>query len=297
MRMNEIPGGLHGAYPYENVRTALGSYRLRAAMDNAEYVCFGRGVLLEGNRTLDLRTRAAGALLLAGPDAVLVGSTAAVLHGCTAVGGHPVHVRVPYLRRVRSRDGLVVHQGPVAEPDVELLDGLRVLRPEPLLAEVLRTESRRGALACADELLRGLPEPDRPAFRAEVVRAIAGHADQRSVRRARYLFNLATGLPETPAQSALLLIVVDAGIPAPVSQHPVADAHGRRHRLDFAWPEQRIAIECEADDGWPIRDPARDAHLRRQGWMLLHARTADLPEPAVLLDRIKDAFARRHAAA
>jgi hypothetical protein len=295
--MNEIPGGLHGAYPYDNVRTALGNYRLRAAMDKAEFVCFGRGVLLDGSRTLDLRTRAAGALLLAGPDAVLVGSTAAVLHGCTAVGGHPVHVRVPYVRRVRSRDGLVVHQGSVAEADVEILDGLRVLRPEPLLAELLRTESRRGALACADELLRGLPEPDRPAFRASVDQALAEHPDQRSVRRGRYLLDLATGLPETPMQSAVLLTIADAGIPIPVGQHPVTDAHGRGHRLDFAWPERRIAIECEADDGWPIRDPAREAHLRRHGWLLLHAHTADLHEPTTLLDALKEAFTRRQVAA
>lgn len=295
--MTEIPGGLHGAYPYENVRTALGSYRLRAAMDNAEFVCFGRSVLLDASRTFDLRTRAAGALLLAGPDAVLVGSTAAVLHGCTAIGGHPVHVRVPYLRRVRSRDGLVVHQGPVAESEVEHLDGLRVLRPEPLLAELLRTESRRGALACADELLRGLPEPDRPAFRAAVEGLLAQHQDQRRVRQARELFDLATGLPETPMQSALLLVMADAGIPPPHCQHPVTDATGRAHRLDFAWPERRIAVECEAEDGWPVRDPAREAHLRRQGWLLLHVRTADLHEPTGVLDRLKEAFTRRQLAA
>jgi hypothetical protein len=295
--MTEIPGGLHGAYPYDNVRTALGDYRLRAAMDNAEFVCFGRGVLLDGDRTFDLRTRAAGALLLAGPDAVLVGSTAAVLHGCTAVGGHPVHVRVPYLRRVRSRDGLVVHQGPVAESHVDVVDGLRVLRPEPLLAELLRTETRRGSLACANELIRGLPEPDRPVFRAEVHRLLSDQPDQRRVLQARELLDLATGLPETPMQSAMLLIIIDAGISIPESQHPVTDATGRQHRLDFAWPERRIAVECEADDGWPVRDPAREAHLRRHGWLLVHARTADLHEPATLLDRLKEAFARRALAA
>jgi hypothetical protein len=295
--MTEIPGGLHGAYPYENVRTALGNYRLRAAMDNAEFVCLGRSVLLDASRTFDLRTRAAGALLLAGPDAVLVGSTAAVLHGCTAIGGHPVHIRVPYLRRVRSRDGLVVHQGPVAESEVEQLDGLRVLRPEPLLAELLRTESRRGALACADELLRGLPEPDRLAFHAAVDAVLAEHPDRRRVRQARELFDLATGLPETPMQSALLLIMADAGIPPPQCQHPVTDAAGRPHRLDFAWPERRIAVECEADDGWPMRDPAREAHLRRHGWLLLHVRAADLHEATALLDRLKEAFTRRQLAA
>ncbi|HEX4222700.1 MAG TPA: hypothetical protein VHZ97_10085 [Pseudonocardiaceae bacterium] len=295
--MTEIPGGLHGAYPYENVRSALGDYRLRAAMDKAEFVCFGRGVLLDGDRTLDLRTRAAGALLLAGPEAVLVGSTAAVLHGCTAVGGHPVHVRVPYLRRVRSRDGLVVHQGSVPEADVEVLDGLRALRPVPLLAELLRTASRRGALACADELMRGLPGPDRPDFRAQVGRIVARQPDQRMVRRAQTLLNLATGQPETPMQSAVLLIMADAGLPLPQCQFAVTDAAGRAHRLDFAWSHLRIAVECDADDGWPDRDPARDAHLRRHGWFLLHANALDLYEPATLLDRLKEAFDRRQLAA
>lgn len=295
--MTEIPGGLHGAYPYDKVRTALGSYRLRAAMDNAEFVCFGRSVLLDASRTFDLRTRAAGALLLAGPEAVLVGSTAAVLHGCTAIGGHPVHVRVPYLRRVRSRDGLVVHQGPVAESEVAELDGLRVLRREPLLAELLRTESRRGALACADELLHGLPEPDRPAFRAAVDDLLARHPDQRRARRARELLDLATGLPETPMQSALLLILADAGLPVPRCQHPVTDAAGRTHRLDFAWPQRRVAVECEAGDGRPVRDPVREAHLRRNGWLLLHISSADLHEPTALLDRLKEAFTRRQLAA
>lgn len=295
--MNEIPGGLHGAYPYANVRTALGEHGLRAAMDRVEFVRFGRGVLLTANRTFDLRTRAAGALLLAGPDAVLVGSTAAALHGCTAIGGHPVHVRVPYLRRVRSRDGLVVHQGPVSALDIQVLDGLRVLRPPPLLAELLRTETRRGALACADELLRGLPEPDRPAFRAEVSRALTEQQDHRGVHRGLELLDLATGLPETPAQSATLLVMVDAGLPAPECQHPVTDAAGRVHRLDFAWPDRRIAIECEADDGWAVRDPAREAHLRRHGWLLVHVRTADLHDPTTLTNRLKEAFTQRQLAA
>jgi hypothetical protein len=295
--MTEIPGGLHGAYPYATVRTALGEHGLRAAMDRVEFVRFGRGVLLSANRTFDLRTRAAGALLLAGPDAVLVGSTAAALHGCTAIGGHPVHVRVPYLRRVRSRDGLVVHQGPVPHLDTQILDGLRVLRPPPLLAELLRTQTRRGALACADELLRGLPEPDRPAFRAEVNRALTEHPDHRGVHRALELFELATGLPETPAQSATLLVVVDAGLPAPECQHPVTDAAGRVHRLDFAWPDRRVAIECESDDGWPGREPSREAHLRRHGWHLLHVRTADLHEPTAMLDRLKEVLRTRELAA
>ena len=250
------------------------------------------------DRTLDLRTRAAGALLLAGPDAVLVGSTAAVLHGCTAVGGHPVHVRVPYLRRVRSRDGLVVHQGPVAEADVEVLDGLRVLRPEPLLADVLRTESRRGALACADELLRGLPEPDRPAFRA------AGRARHRRARRPT--LGAPRAVPARPGHRP-------AGNPG--TERAAAD-HGRRRHPGSGQsaPGDRCARSC-APAGFRLAGTA-DRDRVRSGRRLARPRSGSRStpaparlaaaaratpwtchEPTTLLDRLKEAFARRQLAA
>jgi pimeloyl-[acyl-carrier protein] synthase len=79
---------------------------------------------------------------------VLAGPTAAALHGCTAAGGFAVHVRVPYDRRLRSRGGLVVHQGDaVPDRDVTVLDGLRVLVADLAVADVLCTAPRRTALA------------------------------------------------------------------------------------------------------------------------------------------------------
>jgi hypothetical protein len=288
--------GLHGAYTYRFAREALGEYRLRTAVESGELLGFGRGVLLDARRVLDLRTRSAGALLLTGAGGVLTGPTAAALHGCTAVGGFPVHVRVPYARRIRSRGGLVVHQGEVAPDDVTTLDGLRVLAVDLTIAEVLCTAPRRAALACADQSLRALRPEDRPAFVSEVAARLADRVDRRGTKRARMLLSMATGLPSSPAESAFLLVLADAGLPRPVCRYEVPDLTGRHHaRLAFAWPELRVALEYD-ETGSP-RDATREADLNHRGWRVVRADAQDLTDPTALYTRLRVAFHQHSEAA
>jgi hypothetical protein len=287
----DSPDALHGAYTYEFARATLGGYRLRTAVEAGELIGFGRGVLLDARRVFDLRTRCAGAQLLT--DGVLTGPTAAALHGCTAAGGFPVHVRVPYARRMRSRDGLVVHQGETPPDDTTILDGLRVLTADLAVSEVLCAAPRRTALACADELLRGIRPDDRPDVTASIAARLADRTDRRGTRRALALLALATGRPRSPAQSAFLLVLADAGFPRPACQYEIHDANGRvRHRLDFAWPDRRIALEHDDDHTGPP-----DEHLRHRGWQIIRADTQDLADPTALCRRLRAAFQPQHQAA
>lgn len=293
--------GLHGAYTYRFAREALGDYGLRTAVESGELLGFGRGVLLDARRVLDLRTRSAGALLLTGASGVLTGPTAAALHGCTAIGGFPVHVRVPYTRRIRSRGGLVVHQGDVAADDVTTLDGLRVLAVDLTIAEVLCTAPRRTALACADQALRALRPEDRPGFASGVSTRLADRLDRRGTKRAGMLLSLATGLPESPAESAFLLVLADAGLPRPVCQYEILDLAGRpRWRLDFAWPDLRVALEYDgyaAHENRSTQDTARDEDLRRRGWRVIRADAQDLTDPTALYTRLRAALHQQTKAA
>lgn len=311
--MIDISNGLHGAYTYRTARHALGDHRLRGAIDEGALVAFGRGVLLSGDRVLDLRTRCAGALLLAGRDAVLVGPTAAALHGCTAVGGFPVHVAVPYDHRVRSRSGLVVHQAALPAAEITTVEGLRVSTLPATIGELLCEAPRRAALACADQALHALPAESRPARWSEIHRYLRARPNRRGTRQAAELLSLATGLPETPAESVLLLSVVEAGFPVPTSHYRPADRRGRpRHRLTFAWPELRIALTYQspqprpAGSSWPppvARTPGGappwppPADLRAQGWLIVSAHPGDLIEPTQLCTRLRAAFAERRCAA
>jgi hypothetical protein len=289
--------GLHGAYTYRSAREELGDCRLRTAVEAGDLVGFGRGVLLDARRVLDLRTRCAGALLLTG--GVIVGPTAAALHGCSAVGGFPVHVRVPYERRIRSRNGLVVHQGPLPVRDVTMLDGLRVLPLDLAVAEVLCSAPRRTALVCADQALRAVRADDRDGFAAQVAGRLADRVDRRGTRQASMLMSLATGLPASPAESAFVLVLADSGFPRPVCQYQVRDRAGRvRHRLAFAWPQLRVAMECEGADGeHSMAQVQRAEELSRQGWLVVKAEVQDLADPTELCRRLRTTMRQRRYAA
>ena len=194
-----------------------------------------------------------------------------------------------------------MHNGLFTESDVAEIDGLRLLAPELVLADLLCRARRPTALACADQMLAGLPEAQRPGFRDSVVRAISARADNRGTRQARALLDLATGRPESPFESQLLLMFYDRELPVPVAQHSITTIDGRAlYRLDFAWPEFRIAVEY---DGYAAhaerhdRDRRRDEDLVARGWIVIRATIDDLMAPSRLVREVQEAFRRRRLSA
>lgn len=98
-----------------------------------------------------------------------------------------------------------------------------------------------------------------------------------------------------------MLLFDDAGLPRPTPQFVICDLSGREiYRLDFAWPELRIAVEYdgyEAHEHRAERDELRDRDLRRRGWIVIRATNSDLTEPSRLLEKIAAAFRARGMAA
>ncbi|WP_230425327.1 endonuclease domain-containing protein [Prauserella cavernicola] len=208
---------------------------------------------------------------------------------------------VPYGTKPRPRPGMVVHHGRFDEQDVETVAGLRVLAMDCALAEVLSRGARRTAIACADQALRLIPEPARVEFRAWVEDRVRSRPDPRGRRQAQGLLDLATGLAESPAESWTLLALAEADLPIPEQQYRITDLAGNDiYRLDFAWPELRVAVEYdgyEAHEGRGAADAAREADLTRRGWIVVRADAADLKDPQRLIGAVTAAFRRRGLAA
>jgi hypothetical protein len=293
----DIPGSLHGACTRAQALTALGRYGLRFAVANGQLAPLWRGVLVDRARLLDPLTRAAAACMVVGPTAVLWGLTVLRLHGCTGLETEPVHVITPYDRWARNQDGLRVHQGRVVAESVVTLHGLPTAELDLAVSEVLCTAPRRLALACADRALAGLPPAERPVLSGRIAGRLDRRADRRGTRRARALLDLVDGATESPTESSLRLIVVDAGFPLPEVQYEVRALDGTvLWRLDLAWPLARVALEYDgfaAHAGREARDAARDEDLRRRGWTVVHATAADLRDPGRVLHELAAAFRRQ----
>jgi very-short-patch-repair endonuclease len=86
------------------------------------------------------------------------------------------------------------------------------------------------------------------------------------------------------------LLVLAAGLPAPVAQFEVRAGGRFVARVDFAWPEQRLALEYDglwhAEPGRFARDRQRLNALTAAGWRVVFVTAADLHRPAALLARL-----------
>ena len=284
--MIRLPEGLHGAHLRTDLHTYLGRAQLRNAVEDGRLIPYSRTVLLVRERMADVTTMAAAALLMVGPDAVLAGHTAAYLQGCTAADTQPIHVMLGHDRRFRARPDLVVHNGNYDPSDVVVVDGLRCLCLEATIGELLCRARSSTALACADQALAFVADEHRAAVKTDLAVRIARRPDPRGRRRGGFLLDLATGLPESPAESWLLLLVVDQGLPVPEPQFKIRNLLGNEiYRLDFAWPDHRVALEYdgfEAHEHRRAEDAARDADLKRRGWTVIRADASDLRDPTRL---------------
>ncbi|KOX21908.1 hypothetical protein ADK67_24970 [Saccharothrix sp. NRRL B-16348] len=289
--MTELPPGLHGAYSRTRLHNHLGAKSLRNAIAEGRLVSYCRTVVIQRERMTSLHTRAAAALLMAGQGAALASHTAVWLHGCTAADTNRVHLVLGYERKLRPRPDVAVHYDSYDPADVVEIDGLRTMALDYALADLLcRARHRSTALACADQALGALPPQQRAAFKADLSVRIAARRDYRGRRQGVFLLDLATGLPESPPESTLLLMIAEAGFPLPEPQHSVRDLDDRElWRLDFAWPDARVAVEYDgyaAHVGKAEADQARDEDLRRRGWKVLRADVSDLRNPVHLFRQL-----------
>lgn len=117
--------------------------------------------------------------------------------------------------------------------------------------------------------------------------------------RARRAAQLADGLAESPPETRLRLLLHRSGLPAPIAQFRVFDDEGFIARVDFAYPDLRIAIEY--DGLWHgerkafLDDRRRLNRLVAAGWIVLHVTAADMRHPDRLAAQVRALRAQRLA--
>lgn len=293
-------GGRHGAVSRSEADEVLGRRMVLEGLATGVLAQPWRGVVVHAADSLKLTTRAQAALLVVGQPAALSGATSLALHGISAAEDMAIHLAVPYSRRIKSKPGLTVHQVGFRPSDVIELDGLATFSLDLALADFLCDGDKRTALAALDEAMLGLVPDHVRTLRENVRDRIVDRRDRRGIHRALMLLDLATGKAESPPESILRLIVVEAGFPIPEAQYEITTVEGRKlYVLDMAWPLLRIALEYDGFASHEERrdhDSERDARMAGRGWITIRASAADLRDPQRVLAELARAFERRAVA-
>ncbi|GAB3357041.1 endonuclease domain-containing protein [Modestobacter lapidis] len=230
-----------------------------------------------------LRARAAAGVLL--PDAVVTGCSAAVLWGVDLAGpADDVELtRAPGTNPVRV-PGLRVRRAVLPPGAVGRRRGVAVTTPEATAAAVAAALPGDDGVVAVDRLVHsGVVDLD-------AVRRCAASLTGPGSRRARDVCALADGLAESPQETRVRLLVRRSPLPDPVAQFRVYDGARFVARVDFGWPDRRVALEYDglwhADPGQLGRDRARLNRLTAAGWRVVFGTAADLHHGHRLLARV-----------
>ncbi|CAN5532321.1 type IV toxin-antitoxin system AbiEi family antitoxin domain-containing protein [soil metagenome] len=242
----------------------------------------------------DTPIRLSGLDLRAGePVAMCLGSAAAA-YGFDTEDVTDVHVLNPEGHLLRDSGGLVVHRREGAP--LLSVEGRLSTAPPWTAVEVARSLRRPRALATLDAALRS-----GTCTRPQLTLAAMQQRGRRGIVHVRELIPLARPEAESPMESEARLAMYDGGLPDPVLQYEVRDRDRRWWRVDFAWPEQMLAVEYDGYD-WHSgpedfrRDRQKRAALIELGWSVMSIVSDDVRQgKREMVRRINHQLARRAA--
>ena len=214
-----------------------------------------RDVYLPKNAPRSLRTNIYAAWLWSGRRGIIAGRAAAALHGAKWVDDFTPIEVV----------------GPFNHPPPGIIVRRERIRVEDLVD--LGTELTAG----------------------EVAPLIGRHRGARGVRQCQTALSLMDGGAQSPKETWLRLVLIDAGLPRPLTQIRVTDGRLVAY-LDLGCEEPLVALEYDGDQHRNdrrqyVKDVRRAEMVDGLGWHVIKVINEDRPN--VVIQRARDALARR----
>ncbi|WP_094286332.1 hypothetical protein [Mycobacterium lehmannii] len=262
-------------------RDAVAAGHLTRARLRSQYRPLYRGVYIPRGHEVSLRERIVG-VSLASPSAVIAGVAASAMHGAKWVVDD---VPIELVAAVRRQRGLIVRDETLDGDEVTSVAGIRVTTPARTAFDLGRHQPRDRAVARLDALMNACP------FATEDVALLAKrHRGVRGLRRLRSALPLVDGGAESPRETWLRLLFIDAGLPRPATQFVVRDECDRYvRRIDMCWEDFKVGAEYDGEQHLTSRrqyvlDVQVNRVLQRLGWHVIHVikedRGVDIVEQA-----------------
>lgn len=272
----------HGVFSRaQALQTGLSVRTIERLVSSRTWESVHRGVYRLPGLRPTLHQKLMAACLAAGRSAVVSHRAAAALWMLDGVPPGQIEVTVDLPGRA-ARPGFTVFRTislprcdraavsgiPVTEVSRTLLD-LGAVAKEAIVEQALDDALRR-RLTSIPRLrwrLEELGRRGRPGV--AILRTILAHRDPK------------TAIPESIFEARVIKLLQSLGLPPPVRQHEVRSGGRLIARIDLAYPEKMLAIECEGFRNhssrvdWD-RDLKRRNLLTRLGWRVVHLTWSDL---------------------
>lgn len=246
----------------------------------------GRGVYAVGHARADLRAGWMGAVLSAGPDAVLSHRSAAALWGL--LPARRIEPEVTRSTRARRRGDVLIHQLALAADEITIVDGIPVTSPSRTLLDLASVSSRQQVERAFNEAeVRGLVD------RLSVPELLQRYPRRRGARMLKSILGAGShlrGITRKELERRFGALLDSTDLPKPRRNADVAVA-GRFFEADCLWEKQRLIVELDgrAVHGTEMsfeRDRERDRLLVADGWRVIRVTWRQLRDdaPSVVAD-------------
>lgn len=277
------------AEPFLGSEAVASGVLVKSAL-RTQYTKLFRDVYVRPDTELTAHLRAHAGWLWSRRRGIIAGFSASALHGAKWV---EVAAPLDIIHSNRNPlPGIRVHSDAIAQDEVVVIEGVPATTPSRTALDLGCWYPRSEAVAAIDALARATdlktPDVDLLAQR---------YPGRRGIRQARATLDLVDAGAQSPKETWLRLLLIQAGLPRPQTQIPVRDEFGDPIAyLDMGWEDVKVAIEYDGDHHRSDRrqynrDIWRLEHLERLGWIVIRVVAGD--QPNEIVRRVRSALARR----
>lgn len=221
-------------------------------------------------------------------------STAAALHRMPLPlrleSAASLHISMPAPHRAPHANGIRGHQLRLDEGEVRSVGGVTVTTVERTWCDLSSMLTLHQLVAAGDFLLYWR-QPLTTISRLAV--AVDRRRSRRRIRLLQQALSLLSDRSESPPESMLRVILLEAGAPAIRVNHSVTDRFNEFvARTDLIIDEWRLVLEYQGDyhrtsKGQWRADMTRRSRVEAENWRVMELNADDLRNPIELMQRIR----------
>ncbi len=245
-------------------------------------------VYLPKTTARNLKANTMAAWLWTGRRGIIAGRAAAALHGAEWVADDaPVELITEH---GRGQPGIIVREERIRPDEICQIGDFSVTTPLRTALDLARFLPRDEAVAHLDALAIATGIEAGP-----VLESAARYRGLRGIRRARTALDLMDAGGQSPRETWLRLLLIDAGFRRPRTQIRVSDGFNEAF-IDMGYDDVKVGLDYEGkhhatDRPRVVHDIGRNELVEREGWIDL--RVVVEHSRAYILHRVREAFARR----